>query len=67
MTTKTPKKHKQRFEHFSWRVDSRYKTTEIIKSAEKSGFELINIISTLRKTTLLGNEYDWDLFFKRPV
>lgn len=59
MTLKTPKKHKQRFEHFSCVEEDFEGVMNRIDKREAEGYELINII--------FHPGIDYNLFFKRPV
>ena len=61
MTTKTPKKHKQRFEHKVLSSFSAEMAEEICIEEQKKGYELV---ATTLKTI---NDDLFTLFFKRPV
>ncbi len=61
MTLKTPKKHKQRFEHSTYDCEDA-QIEEIFQRAEKMGYELISIVPNEDK----GRGF-YILFFKRPV
>lgn len=63
MTPKTPKKHKQRFEHKLLSIRLWSDALESLMNYEKEGYELISI-----EPIIIDREIEWyKLFFKRPV
>ena len=64
MTPKTPKKHKQRFEHyfFSTKLESEEQVNSVLSSIQSNGWELVSSNEATYQNTIFIN-----LFFKRPV
>ena len=59
MTPKTPKKHKQRFEH-EWHKTELEDITLRLREYQKDGWELVTVVGSLPSE-------NYTLFFKRPV
>ena len=64
MTTKTPKKHKQRFEHVVITCDSPAECEGDISVFQTKGWELVAVTEVGLKNP---NYWRFTLFFKRPV
>lgn len=62
MTPKTPKKHKQRFEHLVVSASGFEKLDRHVSDAELAGYELVSATEVRAQ-----NQSFYTIFFKRPV